>query len=315
MWRSWVTDPAGALRAVLASCKTARVQPGPDEIRAALERILASAGFAGSARLGRFLRFVVERSLAGEAARLKEYSIGMEVFDRTGEYDPRVDSIVRVEAGRLRTKLEEYYATAGSGDAVRIALNKGSYAPSFETRQPATAPAAPASPDRRPVLAAGAVIALIALATMVWFDRGNSRAAGPSGIAVLPFFPYGGAAADPETEVLRDRLTTGVIAALVKSRTIEVAPAALSARFRDPYAVPEGVADLLGAELVMMGRLTMENGQVRIDAVMMDRERTRKFWAESFTGPVSAPDALAKRIADSASIAAANEIARAKASR
>jgi TolB-like protein len=291
------------------------VQPGPDEIRAALERILASASFAGSARLGRFVRFVVERSLAGEAARLKEYAIGVEVFDRTGEYDPRVDSIVRVEAGRLRTKLDEYYAAAGSGEAVRIALKKGSYAPSFETRGTVAVAPGPASPSSGPMLAAGFAIALIALATMVWFDRGGAGTAEPSGVAVLPFFPYGGANADPGTEVLRDRLTTGVVAGLVNSGRVAVVPAALSARFRDPYGVPEGVADLLGAEVVMMGRLTLEDGQARVDAVMMDRQRTRKFWAESFSGPASAPDALAQRIAQSAASAAASEIARARVSR
>src|SRR5262249_32150813 len=76
----------------------------------------------------------VERALVGESERLKEYVIGVEVFDRDERYDPRVDSIVRVEAGRLRTKLEEYYRGSGSDDAIVIKLEKGGYAPEFRRR-------------------------------------------------------------------------------------------------------------------------------------------------------------------------------------
>ena len=110
------------------------MQPTPDEVRAELERVLASGSFAGTSRLSRFLRFVVEQSLAGEAERLKEYVIGVEVFDRDERYDPRIDSIVRVEAGRLRARLDEYYRGAGAIDVVAIVLEKGSYAPAFVRR-------------------------------------------------------------------------------------------------------------------------------------------------------------------------------------
>src|ERR1700726_499330 len=78
------------------------------EVRAALERILRSRLFVHSHRIRRFLQFVVEECLLGQQHRLKEYLIGLEVFSRQETFDPRVDSIVRVEARRLRTKLEEY---------------------------------------------------------------------------------------------------------------------------------------------------------------------------------------------------------------
>ena len=79
--------------------------------------------------MSRFLKFVVEQTLAGEGERLKEYVIGVEVFDRDADYDPRLDAIVRVEAARLRTKLAEYYAGDGRSDAVVLSLPKGGYAP------------------------------------------------------------------------------------------------------------------------------------------------------------------------------------------
>jgi len=104
------------------------------EIRSELELVLRSRVFFQSHRIRRFLRFVVEESLLGQPHRLKEYLIGLEVFDRREVFDPRVDSIVRVEARRLRYKLEEYYRTEGREDSIRIVLRKGSYVPIFEHR-------------------------------------------------------------------------------------------------------------------------------------------------------------------------------------
>lgn len=104
------------------------------EIRAQLDLILRSRAFIQSHRIRRFLQFVVEESLLGQPHRLKEYLIGLEVFDRREAFDPRVDSIVRVEARRLRYKIEEYYRAEGREDPVRIVLRKGSYVPIFEYR-------------------------------------------------------------------------------------------------------------------------------------------------------------------------------------
>src|SRR6185295_2515714 len=108
-------------------------------------RILASSGFASADRASRFLKFVVERTIAGEGDQLKEYVIGRAVFDRGDDYDPRIDSIVRVEAGRLRSKIDEYYAGPGREDSVLIQLKRGSYAPAFEPREREVAPASASS--------------------------------------------------------------------------------------------------------------------------------------------------------------------------
>jgi hypothetical protein len=107
----------------------------PDAIRKQLEKILASAEFAHSERLSRFLRHSVEHAPGGRKDELKEYSIGLAVFDREQSYDPRVDPIVRVEAGRLRSKLREYYESHGREDELVIEFPKGSYAPVFQRRK------------------------------------------------------------------------------------------------------------------------------------------------------------------------------------
>lgn len=101
----------------------------PEAIRAQLERVLSSPQFSHSGRLSRFLRFIVEAAQAGQADSVKEYLIGVEVFDRGKDFDPRIDPIVRVQAAKLRSKLMEYYASAGAKDPVVITLPKGSYAP------------------------------------------------------------------------------------------------------------------------------------------------------------------------------------------
>src|SRR5215469_13642748 len=108
-------------------------------VRRQLERVLASPGFARNQRLSRFLRLVVDRHLEGRDGELKETLIAVEVFGRKPDYDPKLDSIVRSEAARLRSRLIEYYASEGSGDPVVIELPKGGYAPQFRQRE--TAPA------------------------------------------------------------------------------------------------------------------------------------------------------------------------------
>jgi hypothetical protein len=94
----------------------------PEEVRFQLERILASRVFVSSARMSRFLRCSVEETLAGRGEELKETTIGLAVYDRATDYDPRVDPIVRVEARRLREKLSQYYETDGREDSIVIEL-------------------------------------------------------------------------------------------------------------------------------------------------------------------------------------------------
>ena len=85
-----------------------------------LSRLLGSPGFLRSERLRRFVRYTVEATLEGQSDRIKEYVLGTEVFDRGDDFDPRIDPIVRVEAGRLSAKLEQYYADEGIDEPIRI---------------------------------------------------------------------------------------------------------------------------------------------------------------------------------------------------
>jgi len=105
--------------------------PEPAEVHAQVQRILESRMFSNCDRLIRFVSFAAQHALKSSGEPLKEYVIGLEVFDRASSYDPRIDPIVRVEARRLRSKLNSYYASVGREDPVLIEFPKGTYTPSF----------------------------------------------------------------------------------------------------------------------------------------------------------------------------------------
>ena len=100
-------------------------------VRAALNQVLQSQGFRSSRRSQDFLRYVVERTLEGQADALKERTIGIDVFGRSSSYDPSDDATVRVKAGEVRKRLGLYYASEGRLDEIRIDLPHGAYVPEF----------------------------------------------------------------------------------------------------------------------------------------------------------------------------------------
>src|ERR1044071_8470469 len=106
----------------------------PKAVRAQVEKILASDLLANAENLSRFLRFIVDRTLDGQGEHLKEYRIAVEVFGRAEGFDPKEDTIVRVQARNLRAKLANYYGSVGMKDPVIIELPKGTYAPVFRSQ-------------------------------------------------------------------------------------------------------------------------------------------------------------------------------------
>lgn len=284
------------------------VPPTPDEIRAQLKRVLASEAFVSSTRLQRFLRFVVERSLAGEGGELKEYAIGIGVFDRDEQYDPRIDSIVRVEAGRLRTKIDEHYNGAGASDDLVIRIPRGTYAPVFERRQNGAAAAAPVPteapgiPRRRIAswrLAAGALaIALLLTAVAAWSTNGGgaARPAPSVTIAVLPFALY---STDPSDQMLAARLTDGVTGELARIGTIGVVSRTSALQFAGGVHRPlREIAQALKADMVVEASVETEGDTVRIQTRLVDGLIDRKGWLQDFEGRRESLRELERRIAE-----------------
>ncbi len=143
--------------------------PTPDEVRLQVARITAGRRFTAAPSLARFLNFIVRETTAGRGPALKEYLIGVDVFGRGETFDPRIDPIVRVQAGKLRKRLDEYYRREGASDEIIIDLPKGSYVPVFRNRGVSIdAPACPAAtPAHRKFWRRGAVILALAVALSV----------------------------------------------------------------------------------------------------------------------------------------------------
>src|SRR5215813_4954073 len=218
-----------------------------EAVRSQLVKIIASEGFARNDRISSFLRFVVEQELSGGGDQLKESVIGVEVFGRRPDYNVRQDSIVRTEAGKLRTRLSKYYANGGAVDELIIDLPKGGYRPVFRnaevTREEAAAsPASKRQWSRLQIPSVGirawVVIAVglaIGLATLAWWRLLHKRE--PIPIAVLPLINLN---QDPANDYFADGLTEEFIRNLsiidgltVRSRTSSFALKGKAANIRD----------------------------------------------------------------------------------
>ena len=110
--------------------------PSASEVWRALERIRNSSSLTRAGRLNQLLTFLVETTLNGDAQYLKETTVGVAVFGRPPDYDPKTDTIVRSQAWRLRAKLRDYYSTDGAEDPIVISIPKGQYAAVFAFRRP-----------------------------------------------------------------------------------------------------------------------------------------------------------------------------------
>jgi hypothetical protein len=124
-----------------------------EELRTELQLVLHSPSFARSPGLGRLLSYLCQKSFAGEDSQIKEYSIALDVFGRPESFDQDSDSIVRVQANRLRKRLAEYYAGEGGNHRIHITIPLGQYVPAFEEQLKPSAKAAQAEPFARPARA------------------------------------------------------------------------------------------------------------------------------------------------------------------
>jgi adenylate cyclase len=283
------------------------------DVQAQLERVLASKGFTGAGRLSRMLRYLVERTLAGEGGELKEYAVGVDVFDRGENFDPRIDSIVRVEAGRLRSKIDEYYNAEGAQDGVLISLPRGGYVPQFERRPAgaailesaakAAAPAQHASGWATRSLTIGALaLAVVVIASLAaWRAQPDTAAPGGVTIAVLAFEQYG---SDAVSARLAAEITDGVTAELARLGTVGVVSHTSAMQFAGVRKPLREIAQALNAGVIMEGSVVEEGDGLRVTGRMVDPVVDRKIWVGSFPGNRAELQDLERRIAAAASVAA-----------
>ncbi len=158
------------MRQVMSGAEAVADRPTAEDVRIQMERLLAGVPFRTSRRCQALLRHIVEGALVGEAASLKERSLGVDVFGRAADYDTSEDPVVRVTAGEVRKKLAQYYQQPEHASELRIELNPGSYIPEFHFPDtPVTAPPPALAPPptaltRRKLLIAACVTAVVAIA-------------------------------------------------------------------------------------------------------------------------------------------------------
>ncbi len=288
-------------------------------VREQLERIFKSGPFLQSRRRQRFLEYLVTETLAGHDDRLKGYTIALAVFDRPETFDPLVDPLVRIEAGRLRDKLREYYETSGRSDPIRIDLPKGSYAPQIEFRQAAISEPRPdpsdtklSEQDHGPRQAralakdeavnpppasshpqvhwpsAAAALALVLLTVTAIFWEMQDRISRPApfdkpSIAVLPFDNIGD---DPKWERFADGITEDIITDLSHSKGLIVIARNSTEIYKGKPVDIRQIGRDLGVKYVLEGSIQPMGERIRVSAQLIEAASGSHVWSERYDRPV-----------------------------
>lgn len=213
-----------------------------------LFRITASTQFAASERLSTLLRYLVEQTVDGRAEEIKEYTIALEVFGRPESFDPRLDTIVRVQASKVRAKLREYYAGEGARDAVLIDLPRGTYVPVFHANDPLSEP--------------------------IVQSRRRSHS-----IAVLPFADM---SRNKDQEYFCDGITEELINALAKIDGLHVVARTSTFEFKGKALDVRKIGAQLNVETVLEGGVRLENDQLRITAQLYDVLDGYHLWSAAY---------------------------------
>ena len=237
-----------------------------EEIQQQLVSILASSIFAHSHRQIRFLHYIVQATLTGDADRLNQRIIGIEVFDRPDSFDPVIDSIVRVEAGRLRSKLREYYDELGKNDPVFIELPKGSYAVRIRHVPADTV-------KRRKAHVSVGRHDDTAVARIARSLRGAPT------IAVLPFHSISG---DREQEGFADGITDDLITDLARISGLSVISRQSAFAYKGSVAGAQQISEELGVGFILEGSIRRAGNRVRINVQLIDGSSGKHIWAKRF---------------------------------
>lgn len=212
--------------------------------------------FENKNRLQRFLSYVVSETLNGNAALIKGYTLGLEVFDKDESFDPAADAIVRVEAGRLRRLLEHYYMDEGKEDKILINLPKGNYEPTFEKNDYKSAKA-----PTDPII--------------------NAAAAPPTGpaIAVLPFEFIG---EQGNLNIFADGITEEITNQLSMSPSLYVISRKATSLYKGKAVNIRELSKELETHYVLEGSIRQAGPNVRVSAALINGTNGAIIWTEKY---------------------------------
>ena len=269
--------------------------PSNKSIEIQLNLLLASKAIGASPRMKRLLAHIVEKTLAAESLDLNGYAIGLDVFDKAEAFDPQTDSIVRVQAGRLRKLLESYYADEGANDPIIISLPKGTYVPIFKERQTS-------KPNHSGVytrVAAAALLSLFALAVFnlrlpadseANFQYALDTSNGPS-VIVLPF----------DIVERRNAATSESGASAIASSGLQILITEKLSRFGNLQVIhahneaspePHQAALELGVDYYLTGTIQIDNDHLMLTTVLADAPNRMVVWSRSFEEELSSASTI-----------------------
>lgn len=296
--------------------------PDRTQIDVFLARVQAAPSLVSAPSLRALLVYLVEATLSGEAERLKGYAIGVDVFQRGPDFDPQTDPIVRVQAGRLRKALEQYYATEGARDELRFELPKGAYRVAFLSTRSQT----PRMSYGRPrhwrlagivlgvlMVLVGAVAGIVALNRAELMTGAGQPGANPAlmpslpdtqiTIAVLPLADQTQDTTHGDANAALARQLTGELsAALARVTSFWVVAPGSAARF-DSSADPLVVNQKLGVAFVLSGSLQIDHGIRHAVINLVDAEHGHQVWGDKFEidsaqGPLTIDPVVARILAE-----------------
>lgn len=280
-------------------------------IRDQLQQILSSGDFARSERLSKFLRFIVEETIAGRSDRLKAYTIALSVFERPTSFDPQADPLVRIEATRLRRALEHYYLTEGRTDHLVICVPKGGYIPVFEPRAdgqddplPAAEPALrtpaltapPAMWWKRRGLVAGAVACTLLVIAGVGATHQWLRAPQPkdsTDAPVLAVLPFRSAGSDEPGQRVVEGLEEAVIDELAKLGDIRVLGRE-SSQLAHQLQTTGAMSKPFGVRYFVEGSLTTQDSRAIVGVRLVAYDQRQVVWSARVPITISADVATAQ---------------------
>jgi adenylate cyclase len=280
--------------------------PTAEEVKAYLRELLGQDAFSASERNRRFLSYVVQETLEGRADRIKAYNIALAAFDRTEDFDPLTDPIVRIEASRLRRSLEHYYLTAGQTDRIRIGIPKGSYAATFAYREEVIGepPPAPVSSEvsialpRYPSPVSYNLIRLAAVMVAFGMIVGGLAAYGITNRATqaelgiiansqpsLVIFPFEDTGGDPSRAFVARGLTYDVRTALTHLADVAVFGP-------DPGLDNDASRSELASDFTLMGSVQTDRHSMRVAVFLMDSRTGQFLQSWSFQKDLIANDVI-----------------------
>ena len=232
------------------------------DIHRELARILASDEFQASSQLSDFLRYIVDQELLGDGERIKERNIAITALGREADFDPRLDCIVRVAAGRLRRALERFYSNVGGSSTIRIDVPKGTYRPVI----------------RRVALADNNPLASDACQLNVPTDEVCPM--GYPVVAVLPFVPF---TRGERERYVADSLAEDIAVRLGKFSWFQVIDYLAARALQTERYIPHELAAKLHADYFLTGTVRRQSAhEFRVTVKMTHTVDSVMVWAGEF---------------------------------